>query len=65
VGRFGFAFPTSTGLRRVVLIVLIAAAIGVIALGPRAWRRLRLELRIDACLDSGGRWDYAAGKCER
>ena len=25
---------------------------------------LRTQIRIDSCLDSGGAWDYANGRCD-
>lgn len=39
------------------LMILVSAGIA----GP--W--LILQLRIDKCLDSGGRWNYGTGACER
>lgn len=41
--------------------VLVALVFLAVAVGGGLW--LEKQLRIDACLDRGGRWDYAAGTC--
>jgi hypothetical protein len=46
---------------RLVGVFAVLLALGAAALGPVACR----ELKIDACLDDGGRWDYAAQRCDR
>lgn len=40
----------------IVLIVVVAVAIGILYLSR--------FLRIDDCLDGGGRWDYEKNICE-
>lgn len=47
--------------RRKKMVLTICLLLAVIA-GTGVW--LARELRIDSCLDGGGRWDYAGGKCE-
>jgi hypothetical protein len=47
--------------RRIVLWVIAVLAICVVVLRPLACR----QMRIDACLDAGGRWDYDAQRCDR
>ncbi|HKP24338.1 MAG TPA: hypothetical protein VJV39_10755 [Dongiaceae bacterium] len=42
---------------------LIAAIAILLVIAGGYW--LRQQSLIDGCLDSGGRWDYAAGACER
>lgn len=42
-----------------LLLVAIALALGVLL---ALW--LKAEVKIDSCLDLGGRWNYDAGKCE-
>jgi len=42
------------------IFALIAAAVVITLLGMY----VRRQLAIDACLDHGGRWDYAANKCD-
>ncbi|MDB5472079.1 MAG: hypothetical protein JWR84_3639 [Caulobacter sp.] len=43
-------------LLAVAALVLLAGIVG----GPRLWR----YVSIDSCLDSGGRWDYQAKRCD-
>jgi hypothetical protein len=50
-----------TALRSKKTIVALIAAVVVITLIGIYVRR---QLAIDACLDHGGRWDYAANKCD-
>lgn len=47
-------------VRLVAIMLFLAATLGAVAALP--W--LRRQLRIDTCLDNGGRWDYAAERCE-
>ncbi len=44
--------------RRVLLVVVLAAC----ALWTVLW--LRDFIRVDVCLDNGGRWNYERGTCE-
>jgi hypothetical protein len=46
--------------RRSKLALGVVAAAGLVAFVFWAYR----WLKIDACLDRGGAWDYAAGKCQ-
>lgn len=46
--------------RVVAYFVLFAAVIAVIAFS--FW--MTQQLRIDSCLDRGGRWNYKNGNCE-
>jgi hypothetical protein len=39
----------------VVLVVAVVAVVGV-------W--FAREMKIDSCLDRGGRWNYSLGQCE-
>jgi hypothetical protein len=39
-------------------------ALVVVVLLAAAFFYLREQLRIDDCLDGGGRWDYAAKTCD-
>jgi hypothetical protein len=48
-------------LRSKGTIFVVIAAIVVITLVGMYVRR---QLVIDACLDHGGRWDYAANRCD-
>jgi hypothetical protein len=45
-------------LRRTILVIVAIA----ILVSAGLW--VRYQLAIDGCLDSGGRWDYDAGKCD-
>jgi hypothetical protein len=45
--------------------ILIGVAILAAVVGLLLWMRFGEFWAIDSCLDSGGVWDYAAGKCER
>ncbi|GAB3669651.1 hypothetical protein GCM10028813_53490 [Ramlibacter alkalitolerans] len=47
-------------MTKVRLIRLLAVAVGIAALVAVGVR----ELRIDRCLDAGGRWNYDRGVCE-
>jgi hypothetical protein len=47
--------------RRLVLVSAVLLVSSRAALGPVGCP----QISIDACLDAGGRWDYAAQKCER
>jgi hypothetical protein len=60
-GHGGATISGAMNRRRVFLTVVAAAVIGAFALQPWACR----QLRIDACLDSGGRWNDASGECAR
>lgn len=42
--------------------LLLAAIALVLVVLLMLW--LRTEVKIDSCLDLGGRWNYDAGKCE-
>ena len=46
---------------KVQRVLLLAALLGLAIL---LFVYLHGRLEIDACLDSGGQWDYEAGKCE-
>lgn len=41
--------------------VFLAAVLTATAIGSGLW--VERQLRIDACLDGGGRWDYGGGIC--
>lgn len=42
-------------------IIFLAAVLITTAIGSGLW--VERQLRIDACLDGGGRWDYGGGIC--
>lgn len=46
-----------TKKRAIWILVSVVACIVLILVVHR-------ELKIDSCLDKGGRWDYEAGKCD-
>ncbi len=43
------------------LILILAALFGLFLLNPVAWIDF---LRVDSCLDRGGRWNYEERRCE-
>jgi hypothetical protein len=43
------------------MVALGVLVLAIVLLGP--W--LKNQLDIDRCLDSGGRWSYERGSCER
>jgi hypothetical protein len=45
-------------VKRIIMAVVVAAILLIAAI----W--LGRSLRIDACLDGGGRWDYEKNICE-
>lgn len=48
--------------RRFLITVAFALLLGVVAaLWVVPW--VQVQLRIDECLDQGGRWDHEAGQC--
>ena len=53
------AAQLTSGSRRLTLA--LAAGAAVLAVAPSAL----VFLRVDACLDDGGRWNYAGNQCER
>lgn len=49
--------------RRTTLLAITLLAFLVVALVFARW--IAGQLAIDACLDSGGRWDYESRTCQR
>lgn len=47
--------------RRALILLAVVTALGVLLL---VWPHVRLFFQVDACLDSGGRWNHATGSCE-
>jgi hypothetical protein len=50
--------PALRSKRTIVLLVTTVVLITLLGL------YVRRQLAIDRCLDHGGRWDYAANKCD-
>ena len=52
---------TRMNTRRALILLALATALAVLVL---VWPNVRLFFQVDACLDSGGRWNYQTDSCE-
>jgi hypothetical protein len=44
--------------------IALAAALVVMLLAAIVWPQIENFLKVDACLDRGGRWNHSASQCE-